>query len=72
VARGKWTTSYRDKARAQYAADQIAQVTASQLDEVRRQAWQEGYNAGFVAGAQSAQQQQHFGRQQHHGGRQVS
>lgn len=57
MARGKWTTSYRDKAKAQYAADQIAQATQAQADEIRRQAWQEGYNAGFQAGRDSVQPQ---------------
>lgn len=56
MARGRWTTSYRDKARAQYQADQIAQATAVNIEEIKRQAWQEGYAAGFQAGVAQAQQ----------------
>ena len=53
MARGRWTTSWADKAKAQYQADQIAKATSGVNDEARRQAWQEGYNAGFVAGRDS-------------------
>jgi hypothetical protein len=46
MARGWWTTSFKDRARAQYQADQIAVADT----QVQRQAYQEGYQAGWQAG----------------------
>ena len=59
MARGWWTTSFKDCWKAQYEADQIAQAQQG----VREQAYREGYDAGYRAGydagrqAQRAQQQ---------------
>jgi hypothetical protein len=58
MARGKWNTSFRDRARAQYQADQIAEALAGklqsptnhsapadELNEAYRRGWIEGRNA---------------------------
>jgi hypothetical protein len=64
MARGKWTTSYRDKGKAQYEADQTAAaiVAAQQAQQAPagqqqlQEAWQAGYRAGWEA-HQAAMQQ---------------
>ncbi|WP_020660875.1 hypothetical protein [Amycolatopsis benzoatilytica] len=47
--RGWWNTSLRDKARAQYQADQIAdataKATAEQLNEACQRGWRDGREA---------------------------
>jgi flagellar biosynthesis/type III secretory pathway protein FliH len=53
MARGKWNTSFRDKAKAQYQADQTAAAIAATNDQVRQEAWQAGYAAGYQAGRDS-------------------
>lgn len=50
--RGKWTTSYRDKGKAQYQADQIARALSMSVQATQEQlqkAWQDGYRAGWEA-----------------------
>lgn len=49
MARGRWTASFKDRATAQYQADQIAGAN----EKVRQEAWQAGYAAGFQAGRDS-------------------
>lgn len=69
MARGKWTTSFKDKAKAQYEADQTAAaIVAAQQGQTQQpaaaqqqlnEAWQAGYRAGWEAHQAQMQAQQY-------------
>lgn len=71
MARGKWTTSYRDKGRAQYQADQLAAALATQQQpqpankEQLQQAFNDGWRAGWAAHQAAMQQQAQYPQPPH-------